>query len=117
MLGASDLQPAIQFRKLHGILQDRLFGLEKSALRVVASDVGGIPGVVTNNLQGLLVPPGAPEALADAIMKLLAEPNLVAQFQQEAFARAHNFRADVLRQACREMIETTFGPISMGLRS
>ena len=95
-----------------GISQSLLEALAHS-LPAIASDVGGIPGVLTNNVHGLLVPPGDHVALATAIRKLAEQPMLVAQLQQAGFARAQNFRADILRQAFREMIETSFGQIGV----
>lgn len=48
--------------------------LEAMALRkpVVASEVGGIPEVVKNNVNGLLVPPGNDRYLADRIIEVLS---------------------------------------------
>jgi glycosyltransferase involved in cell wall biosynthesis len=40
---------------------------------VVASNVGGIPEIITNEVDGLLVEPGQPEMLAEAIAKLLCD--------------------------------------------
>ena len=40
---------------------------------VVATRVGGLPEVVEDGVQGLLVPPGAPQALADAVVALLED--------------------------------------------
>jgi glycosyltransferase involved in cell wall biosynthesis len=52
--------------------------LEASAvgLPVIAGNVGGVPEVLDNNKTGLLVPPGDPEALAAAIMKLADDAEL-----------------------------------------
>lgn len=47
-------------------------------LPIVASNVGGIPDVVVDNISGLLVPEKDPVALADAFMRLAADPALVA---------------------------------------
>jgi len=52
--------------------------LEAGALGVpvVATAVGGIPEVVEDGVTGILVPPGQPAALADAVTRLLRNPIL-----------------------------------------
>jgi glycosyltransferase involved in cell wall biosynthesis len=46
-----------------------------AALPVVATAVGGVPEVVRDGGEGLLVPPGAPAALAGALLRLVADPD------------------------------------------
>ena len=43
---------------------------------VVATDISGIPELVQNGKTGLLVPPGQPQKLAEAMMRLLTDTAL-----------------------------------------
>ena len=45
-----------------------------SGVSAVATDVGGVRDVITGESQGLVVPFGSPQALADAVCRLLAHP-------------------------------------------
>ncbi|MES2298463.1 MAG: glycosyltransferase family 4 protein [Pseudomonadota bacterium] len=47
-----------------------------SGVPVVSTDVGGIPYLVAHECTALLVPPRAPQAMADALLRLLREPRL-----------------------------------------
>jgi len=47
-----------------------------AAKPVVATRVNGVPEVVVDGVTGLLVPPGNPDALAEAILKLLQNPEM-----------------------------------------
>jgi len=46
-----------------------------AGLPVVATEVGGLPEIVTHNLTGLLVPPNSPRAIAAALERLF-DPNI-----------------------------------------
>ena len=46
---------------------------------IVASDVGGVPEIIENGVNGLLVAPGDPSQLADACLQLLKDNELMSQ--------------------------------------
>ncbi|MDL1949117.1 glycosyltransferase family 4 protein, partial [Acidobacteria bacterium ACD] len=51
---------------------------------VIGSRVGGIPDVVTEGTNGLLVPPGRPRQLASAIARVAGDKNLLASMEGAA---------------------------------
>jgi len=71
-----------------------------SGCAVVASAVGGVPEIVTDEVDGLLVPPSHPHALAAAVIRLLSDPLL----RQRLGARARATVRDrfSLGAACAE---------------
>lgn len=62
-----------------------------AGLPVVATRVGGTPELVLHGETGLLVPSGRPLDLADTIIRLLAQPALVAQYGRAGRERARRF--------------------------
>jgi glycosyltransferase involved in cell wall biosynthesis len=54
---------------------------------VVASGVGGIPEQITDGVDGLLVPPAVPSALAGRIEALFREPAVATRIGTAARAR------------------------------
>lgn len=57
----------------------------QASLPIVATKVGGIPEIITDRENGLLVPPQDPTALAEAFDELLSSP----QFAQEISKKGH----------------------------
>jgi glycosyltransferase involved in cell wall biosynthesis len=67
---------------------------------VVVTSVGGLPEAVEHDKQGLVVPPGSSEALADAILGLLRDPSLRRRLGDEAVRRSTDFD---IRRSVRRM--------------
>lgn len=59
-----------------------------AGLPVVASNVGGIPDMITDGKEGLLVPSGDVSALSEAMSKLIESKDLRAEIGNRAFKRA-----------------------------
>jgi glycosyltransferase involved in cell wall biosynthesis len=55
---------------------------------IVSTNAGGIPSIVTDNVDGLLVQDGDPYAMAGAILEILNDGNLAANLSQRARSRA-----------------------------
>lgn len=62
-----------------------------SGLVVVSTEVGGIPYVIENDHDGMLVPAGDADAMADAVRRLLTEQGLAARLSHNARAKAEMF--------------------------
>jgi glycosyltransferase involved in cell wall biosynthesis len=65
-----------------------------SGVPSIATDSGAPREVVDDGVTGLLVPPGAPEALASAITKLYRSPELLAEMGRAARVRSASFTWD-----------------------
>jgi glycosyltransferase involved in cell wall biosynthesis len=54
---------------------------------VVATDAGGIPDLVTDGVEGLLLPPGDTDALVEALVRVLSDRSLAARLGEAAGRR------------------------------
>ena len=76
---------------------------------VVATNVGGIPEIISNNYDGMLVPPKNPLQLAEAIVYLLQNPDIAKKISRNASVSAReNFS---VRKVVR-MTENIYNEIS-----
>jgi glycosyltransferase involved in cell wall biosynthesis len=58
-----------------------------AGLPVVATRVGGTPEIIIDGVNGLLVPPRNPPALADAILRVLQDADLARRLSRTGQAR------------------------------
>ncbi|MBA3362818.1 MAG: glycosyltransferase family 4 protein, partial [Actinobacteria bacterium] len=62
-----------------------------AGLPVVATDIPGYREVVSDGVEGLLVPPRDPEALAAGLVRVLREPKLAARLGEAGRTHARTF--------------------------
>ncbi len=65
----------------------------QNGLPVIASEVGGIPEIIENPDQGILIPPGNKNELVKSIVSLLNRPELDEKLKQNGFTRWREFSA------------------------
>lgn len=84
------------FPSLNEGLGSILLDVMEHGVAIVASNVGGIPDIITHNQNGLLVAPKDSDALYQAIITLHEEPHLRAQLAQEALKKSSDFSAEAM---------------------
>ncbi len=77
---------------------------------IVATAVGGVPQVITDEVNGLIVPPGDPLALADAIERICSDPALRRRLGSQALVDSSRF--DIARASgeIEEVYRRLVGP-------
>ncbi len=79
-----------------------------AGLPIAATSVGGVPEILENEVNGLLVPARSPQALREAIRRLLVSPDLREKLASEArkkAAESHTLQA-YKRELTRFYVET-----------
>jgi glycosyltransferase involved in cell wall biosynthesis len=71
----------------------------RAGCAVIGTDVGGIPEVTAYGEAGILVPPKCPEAIAESLSRLMADPDLRADYQRRALRGLDAFTTERMRSA------------------
>jgi glycosyltransferase involved in cell wall biosynthesis len=66
---------------------------------VVASRVGGVPDLLSDGVEGRLVPPGDPALLMDAVVQIVTNTSLRQKMGAAGRARADAFQLNVVVEA------------------
>ncbi len=98
------------YPSLHEGLGSALLDAMAFGLPIIASRVGGIPEIVEDGVNGLLVPPGQPDELARALVRLLDDPALCASMSRANRARAADFTAARMADAYEAIYRSLLDP-------
>ena len=84
---------------LHETLSIVLLEASVQALPLIASNTGGVPEILEHGVNGLLVPPGDPMALASAIRLVINDKELRMRFARNARSRVDRIfsRSEIIR--------------------
>jgi glycosyltransferase involved in cell wall biosynthesis len=75
-----------------------------NGLCIVSTNVGGIPYLLEDGMNALLVPPDNPEAMAAAVKRILTEPRLASSLSTNARAKAELFDWSVVLPKWEELL-------------
>jgi glycosyltransferase involved in cell wall biosynthesis len=71
---------------------------------VIASDVAGPTEIITDGVDGFLIPPGDPNAMAEIAKRLLADPELRSSITRAALERSRRFSMDVFQSRIDDIL-------------
>jgi glycosyltransferase involved in cell wall biosynthesis len=75
-----------------------------SGLPVIATDIDGSAEIISSEKNGILVPPGKPDCIANAVIKILDHPKIRADLKNAALTTVHEYSA----QKMVALIETLY---------
>lgn len=102
VLGAADVVVAPSLAEGLGVA---VIEAMAAGVAVVASAVGGIPELVRDGVEGLLVPPGDPAALAAALGRVLRDAHLRRQLGEAGRQRADAFSTRAMARGTEAVYE------------
>ena len=74
-------------------------------LPVISTNVGGIPFLIEDNIDGLLVPPGNVDKFTESIEKLMQDSSLVMELTQNARNKVKDFDWEKLKQKWFDLLD------------
>jgi glycosyltransferase involved in cell wall biosynthesis len=77
-----------------------------NALPLVVSDVGALGKTVSEDGTGLVIPPGDPASLCEAISRVAHRPDLIPQFSDAIHAAASMYSHETVGRALRDVFES-----------
>jgi glycosyltransferase involved in cell wall biosynthesis len=89
-----------------------LFDAMEQGLPVVASRVGGVPDIVQDRQNGLLIDPASPAQLRDAVLALRADPVLRRAYGERGREVAQDFTGEAMCRKYVALYESILGPLS-----
>ncbi len=84
-------------------------------LCVVSTSVGGIPYLLEDGVDALLVPPGDPGAMSAAVCRILEEPGLARALSRSGRGKVESFDWKPVLQRWRELLTAAAGPVQRRL--
>jgi glycosyltransferase involved in cell wall biosynthesis len=74
-------------------------------LCIVSTNVGGLPYLIEDEIDGLLIPPNNSKAMAKAVRRILTEPGLAPKLSANARAKAEQFDWSIMLPKWEEIFE------------
>jgi len=84
---------------------------QAAGVPVVATSVGGVVDIIESGVNGMLVPPADPQAMADACVTLLRDREMAAEFSREAYKKVQE------KYTLELMVKNTMDVYEEALRS
>jgi glycosyltransferase involved in cell wall biosynthesis len=80
-----------------------------SGLCVISTNVGGVPYLLKDESDSLLVPANSPEAMAAAVSRILTEPGLADRLSQSARAKSEKYDWNVVLPQWETLLRSVAG--------
>jgi glycosyltransferase involved in cell wall biosynthesis len=62
-----------------------------AGIPIISTQIGGVADIISNGENGILVPPGDPQSLAEAILRLTDDAVLTKKLAKNGCRRVHTF--------------------------